>query len=136
MFANAQLDLSQIDVYGFDYDYTLAMYKTSVEHFIHDTAKQVLVEDLKYPKVLLDLKYDSQSSVRGLHYDIEKGLLLKMDQFHNIQLGTVYRGMQKVEDEEVLQLYSRLKIPQDYVDAHLKTGVTQCPCFNLFACSL
>ena len=47
VFANAQLDLAKIEVYGFDYDYTLASYKTSVEQFIHDTAKQVLVEDLK-----------------------------------------------------------------------------------------
>ena len=28
---------------------------------------------------------------RGLHYDVEKGLFLKVDSFHQIQLGTVYR---------------------------------------------
>ena len=47
VFANAQLDLIDIDVYGFDYDYTLASYKTSVEDFIHDAAKNVLVTDMK-----------------------------------------------------------------------------------------
>ncbi len=46
VFANSQLDLANIDVYGFDYDYTLASYKTSVEAFIHDSAKQILVEDM------------------------------------------------------------------------------------------
>ena len=47
VFANAQLDMSDIDVYGFDYDYTLASYKTRVEDFIHDSAKTVLVDDMK-----------------------------------------------------------------------------------------
>ena len=30
---------------------------------------------------------------------------MKLDSFHNIQLGTVYRGMQKVSDEEVKSEY-------------------------------
>ena len=34
-----------------------------------------------------------------------QGLLVKMDSFHNIQLGTVYRGTTPVGDEEVLSIY-------------------------------
>ncbi len=118
VFSNSKLSLSNIDVYGFDYDYTLARYKTSVEHYIHDSAKQILVQDLKYPSVFLDLKYDPQLSVRGLHYDVEKGLLLKMDQFHNIQLGSVYRGRHSVSDEEVKRLYrGSLRVPLDVIDS-------------------
>ncbi len=47
MFCNSELSLSDIDVYGFDYDYTLARYNQSVEKFIHDSAKKILVEDMK-----------------------------------------------------------------------------------------
>lgn len=47
MFANAQLDLGDIDVYGFDYDYTLASYKSTVENYIHDKAVESLVKDFK-----------------------------------------------------------------------------------------
>ena len=47
VFANAQLDLGDIDIYGFDYDYTLASYKTSVEDFIFDTARNILITDMK-----------------------------------------------------------------------------------------
>jgi len=65
----------------------------------------------QYPKVLMDLQYEPQASVRGLHYDIEKGLLMKLDQFHNVQLGTVYRGRRRVNDEEVKRLYSGSRIP-------------------------
>ena len=47
VFANDEVNLGQIDVYGFDYDYTLATYKESVEHLIHDIAKNILVDELK-----------------------------------------------------------------------------------------
>ena len=47
VFANDQIDLSEIEVYGFDYDYTLATYKTNVEELIHNVAKNFMVEELK-----------------------------------------------------------------------------------------
>lgn len=49
-------------------------------------------------------------------YDIEKGLLLKLDSFLQIQLGTVYRGLTRVPDEEVLNLYRNRTIPLAYVE--------------------
>lgn len=122
VFANAELNLKDIDIYGFDYDYTLASYKTTVEKYIHDKAKKALVEVFKYPEALLDLKYDPDTSIRGLHYDIEKGLLLKIDSINQIQFGTVYSGRKKLTDSEVLDVYKRRRIPQDYVEAHLKNG--------------
>ena len=56
VFANAELNLSNIDIYGFDYDYTLASYKSAVETYIHDSAKQVLVEDMKVGVMNLNLE--------------------------------------------------------------------------------
>lgn len=41
----------------------------------------------------------------SFQYDIEKGLLLKLDSFLQIQLGTVFRGITPVPDDEVLKLY-------------------------------
>lgn len=49
-------------------------------------------------------------------YDIEKGLLLKLDSFLQIQLGTVFRGLSRVPDEEVLNLYRNRIIPISYVE--------------------
>ena len=46
----------------------------------------------------------------GLHYDVTKGLFLKIDSSCQIQLGTVYRGKQKLEDEEVLHLYKKRQL--------------------------
>lgn len=50
-------------------------------------------------------------AIRGLHYDIEKGLLLKLDSFLQIQLGSVYRGLTPVSDAEVLRLYRSRTVP-------------------------
>ncbi len=73
----------------------------------------------QYPKYLLDLEYEPSSSVRGLHYDIGKGLLLKMDQFHNIQLGSVYRGRRRISDREVKRLYrGSLRVPLERIEAN------------------
>jgi hypothetical protein len=47
VFANDDIDLGEIDVYGFDYDYTLATYRTDVEQLIHHCAKQALVDKFK-----------------------------------------------------------------------------------------
>lgn len=58
--------------------------------------------------------------MRGLHYDIEKGLLMKIDSFLQIQLGTVYRGLTPVSNEEVIKLYKNKNIPLAYVESHGK----------------
>lgn len=60
--------------------------------------------------------------MRGLHYDIEKGLLLKVDSFHQVQLGCVYRGLTPVPDEEVVELYGQRYIPADYIESHVHNG--------------
>lgn len=56
------------------------------------------------------------SFFRIRQYDIEKGLLLKLDSFLQIQLGTVFRGLSRVPDEEVLNLYRNRIIPIAYVE--------------------
>ena len=55
----------------------------------------------------------------GLHYDVEKGLFLKVDSSHQVQLGTVYRGRQKLEDKEVLNLYNSLSLSVTALEPNL-----------------
>ncbi|KAJ6654556.1 hypothetical protein lerEdw1_006863 [Lerista edwardsae] len=105
IYANNEISLSTIGVYGFDYDYTLALYSPALHSRIYNTARDILVEQYKYPKGILKYEYWPNFAVRGLHYDIAKGLLMKIDAFHYIQLGTVYRGLKPVPDEEVLEMY-------------------------------
>ena len=117
VFANDELNLANIDVYGFDYDYTLATYKDSVEHFIHEETKNILVDELKYPEPLRNFKYNPSGVIRGLHYDIKKGLLMKLDSCARIELGTVYRGHERLTDEDVFNLYKKRYLPAYYVDS-------------------
>ena len=44
VFANNEMDLAQVDVYGFDYDYTLAGYSDSLQYTIFEMGKQSLLK--------------------------------------------------------------------------------------------
>ncbi|KAG9270350.1 5'-nucleotidase domain-containing protein 2-like [Astyanax mexicanus] len=105
IYANNEVSLSEVDIYGFDYDYTLALYSNALDAMIYTTARDFLIEHFKYPQGIKKYDYIPNFAARGLHYDIQKGLLMKIDAFHYIQLGTVYRGLNAVPDEEVLKLY-------------------------------
>lgn len=47
VFACNELDLSEVKVYGFDYDYTLAHYKPSLEHLLYNLGREILLEKYK-----------------------------------------------------------------------------------------
>ena len=64
-----------------------------------------------YPRDVGRLVYDPAFAVRGLHYNVKRGLFLKVDSFHQIQLGTVYRGRERLEDQEVLSMYKKRQLP-------------------------
>lgn len=105
IYANNEICLGDIEVYGFDYDYTLALYSSSLNSMIYHTARDILIDQYKYPKDLREYPYQPDFAIRGLHYDINKGILMKIDAFHYIQMGTVYRGLKPVPDDEVLAMY-------------------------------
>lgn len=122
VFACNELDLKEVKVYGFDYDYTLACYKPSLDFLLYNLGRQILIEKYKYPKAIEQLDYKPGFAVRGLHYDIEKGILLKLDSFLQIQFGSVYRGLKRLCDKEVLKEYKNRIIPIAYVENHSKNA--------------
>lgn len=44
-----------------------------------------------------------------------QGFLMKIDTFHQIQLGSVYRGLSPVPSYEIIRLYNGLYIPRQYI---------------------
>lgn len=66
------------------------------------------------------MEYKPGFAVRGLHYDIQKGVLLKLDSFLQIQFGSVYRGLKPLSTDEVLKLYKNRIIPIAYVEGPTK----------------
>ncbi|XP_060063842.1 5'-nucleotidase domain-containing protein 3-like [Ylistrum balloti] len=122
IFANNETDLGSIDVYGFDYDYTLASYTPALHQLIYDLGRESLVSKYRYPDAIMNIKYVKDFSIRGLHYDIQRGLMMKLDSFHNIQLGTVFRGLQQVPDSEVKAFYNGTHVALKDMNTFYGTG--------------
>ncbi|XP_067906403.1 5'-nucleotidase domain-containing protein 3 [Heterodontus francisci] len=111
IFANNEVCLSDIEIYGFDYDYTLAFYSSNLHTLIFNTAREILIQQHKYPEDLRNYDYNPNFVIRGLHYDVQKGIVMKIDAFHYIQLGTIYRGLSPVPDEQVIEMYEGTHVP-------------------------
>ena len=123
VFCNNEIDLRDIQVYGFDYDYTLAYYNVSLYTLIFQLARDSLVVHGKYPAELQKLDYLPHFPIRGLHLDIKKGWLMKVDSYHNIQLGTVYHGMNAVENADVVSYYGGRRLNEDEI-GHTQTSAS------------
>lgn len=111
VFVNNEVRLGQLEIFGFDFDHTLATYTQALNEFIFDEARNWLVKQMKYPEQLMDFTYAADFAIRGLHFDVQRGYLMKVDSFHNIQLDTVHRGLTPVRSEESLQAYQGNHLP-------------------------
>ncbi|KAI3782115.1 hypothetical protein L2E82_12148 [Cichorium intybus] len=128
IYVNKNLRLDSIQVYGFDYDYTLAHYSPSLQNLIYDMAKQHLVNELRYPDGCLASKYDQTFPIRGLYYDKLKGCLLKLDFFGSIEPDGCYFGRRKLSRKEIEELYGTRHIGRD--QARQLVGLMDFFCFS------
>ncbi|KHN82191.1 5'-nucleotidase domain-containing protein 2 [Toxocara canis] len=111
VFCNNAINLHKISIYGFDYDYTLAVYTRAINKLIYDLSVSRLIQHYKYPRGLLSIPYDPKFAIRGLHYDITNSCLLKIDAFSQIQNGTVFRGRKKLSTDDILNIYGSFALP-------------------------
>lgn len=114
IFANVEISLEKIEVFGFDYDYTLASYTEKVQQFIYEHALKWMIKELGYPESLLSCKYDPTFAIRGLHYDTQKGNLIKLDYLGNIQLDAAFYGRQPLSFEKIQEQYPTLSVQKIY----------------------
>lgn len=133
VFANNELDMSEIDIFGFDYDYTLACYKESLHYLIYNLGRDVLINKYQYPRELENFDYIPDFAIRGLHYDVENGYLMKIDTFHQIQMGSVYRGLTPVPDEEVQRVYKGSYVPRHYIRSRDEDNIRMKQLNDLFS---
>ncbi|RUS21625.1 5' nucleotidase family-domain-containing protein [Endogone sp. FLAS-F59071] len=120
VFINNELNLSHIEVYGFDYDYTMANYTDQLSRTIYQILRDILIEQLRYPAGLRCLDFDPDFAIRGLHYDLQNGWLMKVDSFGNIQLNTVYVGREPIKNpDQIIQLHNGIHIPPHYLNTNM-----------------
>lgn len=109
VYANRDLDLSQIKLVGFDMDYTLAIYrKLPMEQLQYDLTVERLVERHGYPREIRDLAYDPTFILRGLTVDKRNGHLIKTDTHGRV--GRCFQGRRRLPDEEIERIYRNAKI--------------------------
>lgn len=128
IYVNKNLRLDNIQVYGFDYDYTLAHYSANLQCLIYNLAKEHLVNEFRYPDGCLAFKYDPSFPIRGLYYDRLKGCLLKLDFFGSIEPDGCFFGRRKLSRKEVEELYGTRHIGRD--QARGLVGLMDFFCFS------
>ncbi|XP_010278001.1 PREDICTED: 5'-nucleotidase domain-containing protein DDB_G0275467 isoform X2 [Nelumbo nucifera] len=128
IFVNKNLRLDSVQVYGFDYDYTLAYYSSNLQNLIYDLAKEHLVNEFRYPESCLGFKYDPSFPIRGLYYDKLKGCLLKLDFFGSIESDGCFFGRRKLSKKEIEEIYGTRHIGRD--QAHGLVGLMDFFCFS------
>lgn len=123
VFTNAELKLSRIKVFGFDYDYTLASYTRDIQPLIYNLAAEHLVKELGYPTFLLEMKYNPHFAIRGLHFDTILGHMMKLDYLFNIQPDAIFFGHQPLTPREVISVYGSFHLTRAYVEQNCRQMV-------------
>jgi 5'-nucleotidase len=103
VFVNRSLQLSKIKFFGFDMDYTLALYKSPQYEML---AFRLVIEQLLkmgYPQDITSFVYDPDFPVRGLWYDKLYGNLLKVDAYGNIIVCG--HGFKFLKSNEIYKYY-------------------------------
>lgn len=68
IYANNEVNLAEVDIYGFDYDYTLALYSDALNTMIYNTARAFLIEHFKVCRAVVALIVLSLRLHLGLIY--------------------------------------------------------------------
>ncbi|XP_031433380.1 5'-nucleotidase, cytosolic II, like 1 [Clupea harengus] len=111
VFVNRCLTLENIKCYGFDMDYTLAMYKSPEYEALGFELLRDRLVSIGYPHELLRYTYEPEFPTRGLVYDTMYGNLLKVDSHGNILVCT--HGFTYLKGEEIHTYYPNKFIQRD-----------------------
>nr|XP_039262576.1 cytosolic purine 5'-nucleotidase-like isoform X2 [Styela clava] len=133
VFVNRSLNLGKIKFFGFDMDYTLAVYKSpQYEALGFDLARDRLVE-CGYPAELKECVYDPNFVVRGLVLDTQYGNFLKIDPYGNIMVCA--HGFQFLKAPEIINLYPNKFISMDDTERYfIYNTLFNLPEIYLYAC--
>ncbi|HEX9100720.1 MAG TPA: HAD-IG family 5'-nucleotidase [Polyangia bacterium] len=104
IFVNRNLRMDEIDLIGFDMDYTLALYhQRNLEALSIQCTLDKLIAKRGYPEEIRKLDFDPSFAVRGLVVDRRFGNIFKADRYGHV--GRVYHGRTVMSREERHRLY-------------------------------
>lgn len=109
VYTNRDLDLTKINLVGFDMDYTLVRYhQQAMEYLQYNLTIEYLIDHRHYPSEIRKLSYDPRLIIRGLVVDKNCGNLLKMD-IHGHVWRAMY-GRKQLTQEAIEKRYANQKI--------------------------
>ncbi|XP_056264580.1 cytosolic purine 5'-nucleotidase isoform X1 [Pseudoliparis swirei] len=133
VFVNRSLAMENIKCFGFDMDYTLAVYKSpEYESLGFELTVERLVS-IGYPQELLSFVYDPSFPTRGLVFDTMYGNLLKVDAYGNILVCV--HGFNFLRGPEIRERYPNKFIQRDDTERfYILNTLFNLPETYLFAC--
>uniref|UniRef100_A0A669BSQ1 5'-nucleotidase, cytosolic IIb n=1 Tax=Oreochromis niloticus TaxID=8128 RepID=A0A669BSQ1_ORENI len=125
--------MEKIKCFGFDMDYTLAVYKSpEYESLGFELTVERLVS-IGYPQELLSFVYDPSFPTRGLVFDTMYGNLLKVDAYGNILVCV--HGFNFLRGPEIRERYPNKFIQRDDTERfYILNTLFNLPETYLFAC--
>jgi 5'-nucleotidase len=110
VYVNRNLNLSNVEVVGFDMDYTLALYnQPKLEELSMRATLDKLISNKGYPEAIRTLAYDPALGIRGLVVDQLHGNVFKPDRYGSP--GQARHGRRILSASECADLYQRQRTP-------------------------
>ena len=103
VYCNRNLRLDQVDMIGFDMDYTLAIYRQQEMDRLSIEATVKKLVGKGYPDALLTMDYRIDFPIRGLLVDRKLGNVVKMDRYRYVKKA--YHGLVELSREDRRRLY-------------------------------
>jgi 5'-nucleotidase len=109
VFCNRNLRMENIEMIGFDMDYTLALYhQDKLETLSIKLTLEKMIAKRGYPEEVLHLSYDPAWAIRGLMVDKVRGNVFKMDRHSHVGRG--YHGFRMLSKDERRDIYRSEKM--------------------------
>nr|XP_022340789.1 cytosolic purine 5'-nucleotidase-like [Crassostrea virginica] len=132
VFVNRSLNLDKIKFFGFDMDYTLAVYKSpQYETMGFNMLKDRLIS-IGYPASIKEFEYDPTFPCRGLWFDKLYGNLLKVDAYGNILVCV--HGFKFLKGSEIGELYPNKFVNLDEERIYVLNTLFHLPETYMLAC--
>jgi len=132
VFVNRSLHMKKIKFFGFDMDYTLAVYKSpQFESMVFRLVVDRMIS-IGYPEAIRCFEYDHTFVVRALWFDSKYGNLLKIDSYGNLLVCA--HGFRFLKPSEIHALYPNKFIQYDESRIYILNTLFNLPETYLLAC--